>query len=702
MTQQTGTAQTGTAVPDPAADVSSWDDERLVGQLFSLAVGTHSARGITVDAGAGPDGTTGAGGAGAPDDGVRRTPVDALADLVTARHVGGVCYFPETADGDAPDAIRGLVRRLQRAATLPLLVSADQENGTVSRLRQGSTRLPSAQALAAADDVALTSEVARTSGTELRATGIRHAFAPVADLNVEPRNPVIGVRSPGADPEAAARQVVATVQGLAAAGVASTLKHFPGHGSTTVDSHLGLPVLALTREEWEQQERAVFAAGIAAGADAVMIGHLVFPAVDGAGPATFSRAVVTGELRDALGFDGVIVTDALDMTGARVAVGADGPGAGAVAALAAGVDQLLMPGDPEAAIDAVLAALTDGVLSRDALRDSARRIVRLKDRLGLTGDGIDAGAPIATAEHASTAARAARASLVWRDPETTWVLDQGESGPATSEESQSPATDWVRSPATDGVRSPATDGARNPTSDGSRPPETGDHLDRRGRPAERVLVVGLQTDPQMRGVDVSAVLAERLQAAGAQVVAERLDADPRETLTSATRTLGGTPPTAVVVATRDAWRDPDQARHLAELLALADQVGARSCVVATRSPSDAELVPDGVPLLLTFGDVAPSARAAGDALAGAAAVTGVLPVDLVGTDGMLVRRQTRRSSAGTTATPPGLATPPGPATPSDPAAALASQRTAPGAGPAAPAAPVAAPTPPTSSEEHRR
>lgn len=597
MTQQTGTAQPGsarpgTSGPGPEArgpgrprpaqsvtdDVSTWDDERLVGQLFSLAVGTHSARGITVDASGPADGAAPGGTAGS---GVRRTPVDALADVVSARHVGGVCYFPETAEGDAPDAIRGLVRRLQQAATLPLLVSADQENGTVSRLRQGSTRLPSAQALAAADDVALTSEVARTSGTELRATGIRHAFAPVADLGVEPRNPVIGVRSPGADPDAAARQVVATVQGLAAAGVASTLKHFPGHGSTTVDSHLGLPVLELTRDAWERQERAVFAAGIAAGADAVMIGHLVFPAVDPSGPATYSRAVVTGELREGLGFDGVVVTDALDMTGARLA---DGPGAGAVAALAAGVDQVLMPGDPEAAIDAVLAALVDGRLSRDALRESARRILRLKARLGLTGDGVDPDAPVATAEHADTAARAARASLVWRDPATTWVL-----GPLR----------------------------------------------------ERVLVVGLRTDPQMRGVDVSAVLADRLSAAGAQVWVEALDTDPREVVASATRGLGGLPPTVVVVATRDAWRDPDQARRLEELLALADASGARACVVATRSPSDSVLVPDDVPLLLTFGDVAPSARAAADALSGAAPVTGLLPVDLVGADGAVRPRQTR-------------------------------------------------------------
>lgn len=589
MTQQTGTAQPGqpgSEVPEPERgrptqaagdDISTWDDERLVGQLFSLAVGTHSARGITVDAAGPADGSAPVGTAGS---GVRRTPVDALADVVAARHVGGVCYFPETAEGDAPDAICGLVRRLQQAATLPLLVSADQENGTVSRLRQGSTRLPSAQALAAADDVALTTQVARTSGTELRATGIRHAFAPVADLNVEPRNPVIGVRSPGADPEAAAGQVVATVRGLADARVASTLKHFPGHGSTAVDSHLGLPVLAITRDAWEHQERAVFAAGIAAGADAVMIGHLVFPAVDPEGPATYSRAVVTGELREGLGFDGVIVTDALDMTGARLA---DGPGAGAVAALAAGVDQLLMPGDPEAAIDAVLAALVDGRLSRDALRDSARRILRLKARLGLIGDGIDPDAPLATAEHAGTAARAARASLVWRDPATTWVL---------------------------------------------------------GPRRERVLVVGLRTDPQMRGVDVSAVLAERLTVAGAQVWAEPLDADPREAVASATRGLGGLPPTVVVVATRDAWRDPDQARRVAELLALADRSGARACVVATRSPSDSVLVPDDVPLLLTFGDVAPSARAAGDALAGAAPVTGVLPVDLVGADGTVVPRQT--------------------------------------------------------------
>ena len=566
--------------------VDGWGDARLVGQLFSLAVGTHSARGITVDDVVEPDGPDDSDhavvGRTPATDGVRRTPVDALVDVVAARHVGGVCYFPETAEGDSPDAIRHLVRRLQQVASVPLLVSADQENGTVSRLRQGSTRLPSAQALAAADDVVLTEEVARTSGTELRATGIRHAFAPVADLAVEPRNPVIGVRSPGADPQAAARQVSATVRGLAAAGVASTLKHFPGHGSTTVDSHLGLPVLGLTRDAWERQERAVFAAGIAAGADAVMIGHLVFPAVDAQGPATYSRAVVTGELREALGFDGVIVTDALDMAGAQLA---DGPGAGAVAALAAGVDQLLMPGDPEAAIDAVLAALADGVLSRDALRDSARRILRLKERLGLTGDGIDVEAPLATPQHASTAERAARTSLVWRDPSTTWVLAPGAAG-------------------------------------------------------TRVLVVGLRTDPQLRGVDVSAVLADRLGAAGAQVWTESLDDDPDRIVAAATQGFGGATPDVLVVATRDAWRDPEQSRHLARLLALATETGAQVCVVATRSPSDSALVPDGVPLLLTFGDVAPSARAAGGALAGAAAVTGVLPVDLVGADGQVVPRHT--------------------------------------------------------------
>lgn len=531
------------------AEISTWDDARLVGQLFSVAVGTHSPGGIAL--GSGPH---------------SRDRIDEVSELVRDRHLGGVCYFPTTAAGDAPDEIRSMVRRLQTASEVPLLISADQENGTVSRLRQGSTRLPSAMALAAVDDDALTEAVAQTSGTELRSVGFMHAFAPVADLNTEPRNPVIGVRSPGASPEHAGRQVAASVRGLARSGVASTLKHFPGHGSTEVDSHLGLPVVTTPYDEWCVQERSTFAAGIAAGADAVMIGHLVFAAVDPGVPATYSRAVVTGELRERLGFTGVIVTDALDMAGADVA---EGPGAASVRALAAGVDQILMPPRPGDCIDAVIAALDAGVLSRDELRASARRILRLKHSLGLRGDCVDLTAELGVPAHAQLAAAAARRSMAWRDPEVTWTC-------AASHED-----------------------------------------------AERVLVVGHEDDPGMRGVDVAEVLSGSLIARGARV--QRLTFD--EPVPSWSE-VG-----AVVLATRDAWRSEGEAARIAQYLAAADEGGTPVCAVVTRNPADSILLPASVPVLLTFGDVAPSAQAAADVLVGLHHAPGRLPVDLLDNTG---------------------------------------------------------------------
>src|SRR5690606_27403371 len=215
-----------------------------------------------------------------------------------------------------------------------LIVSVDQEGGGVVRVLD-LPYPPSAMALGAADDVALTRAVAAATGRGLSAVGIDVDLAPVADVNSNPANPVIADRAFGADPAHVARHVVAFVEGLQAEGVAATVKHFPGHGDTSVDSHLALPTLDLSLEELERRELPPFVAAFRAGVAAVMSAHIVLPRIDAEYPATLSSAVIEGLLRERLGFDGVVFSDALDM---RAIADRWGGPESAVLALAAGVD----------------------------------------------------------------------------------------------------------------------------------------------------------------------------------------------------------------------------------------------------------------------------------------------------------------------------------------------------------------------------
>jgi beta-N-acetylhexosaminidase len=181
----------------------------------------------------------------------------------------------------------------------------------------------------------------RISGAELHAIGIRQDYSPVADVNVNPANPVIGVRSFGADPDAVAALVAAEVKGYQSSGVAATAKHFPGHGDTAVDSHFGFPVITHSRELWSNLDAVPFRAAIRAGIDSIMTAHIMVPALDPSGdPATLSHPILTGILREELGYDGVVVTDSLQMEGVRTKYGDDRV---PVLALKAGVDQLLNP-----------------------------------------------------------------------------------------------------------------------------------------------------------------------------------------------------------------------------------------------------------------------------------------------------------------------------------------------------------------------
>jgi beta-N-acetylhexosaminidase len=260
----------------------------------------------------------------------------------------------------------------------------DQENGLVRRLGQDSTPFPGAMALGAIEDAEaserIVEEVARAPARELLAHGVNMNLAPVMDVNNAPDNPVIGVRSFGSDPNLVGHLGVATMRGLQSAGVIATLKHFPGHGDTNVDSHLALPVVSAPPERLEAVELAPFRQGIAAGAECVMTAHVAFPALTGDAtvPATLAPEALTDLLRERLGFAGVIMSDCLEMDAIAGTIGVE---EGAVQTLRAGADLVLISHTLErqrAAIAAVRAAVADGVLSAEQIRLAAERVLRLK------------------------------------------------------------------------------------------------------------------------------------------------------------------------------------------------------------------------------------------------------------------------------------------------------------------------------------
>jgi beta-N-acetylhexosaminidase len=286
--------------------------------------------------------------------------------------LGGICLFAYNV-GD-PEQLAALTTRL-RAARGDLLIGIDEEGGDVTRLEadRGSS-YPGSAALGFVDDEALTERVAAAIGADLAAVGVNLNFAPVADVNVNPGNPVIGIRSFGADAGLVARHVAAFVSGLQAQGVAACAKHFPGHGSTAQDSHLELPtVTGDVRDGLEP-----FRAAIGAGTQTIMTAHVRVPALADA-PATLSPAVVTGLLREELGFDGLVIADALEMKAVSATVGV---ARSAMLALAAGVDAVLIGHDvgleAVAAVQSALVdAVVDGELDEGRLREAAARVARV-------------------------------------------------------------------------------------------------------------------------------------------------------------------------------------------------------------------------------------------------------------------------------------------------------------------------------------
>ncbi len=320
---------------------------------------------------------------------------DALVKAVHEYHVGGFHVFGAselappvllnaaygTVTLGQPLAAASITNRLQAIAKLPLLNTADFEAGVGFRI-MGATAFPRLMTFGAARDERLAQEAGRVTGEEARAIGVHVNFAPVVDVNNNPRNPVINTRSFGEDPALVGRLASAYIRGLQSAGALATLKHFPGHGDTDVDSHLGLPVVKHPRERLEQIELPPFRAGIAAGAEAIMTGHIEMPALDAtpSTPTTLSAPIVEGFLRKELGFGGLVYTDSMGMAGVTAMYG---PAEAAVRAVVAGNDVVLHSPDDGAAFRGIVEAVKAGKIPEARIHASAERILRAKARLGL-------------------------------------------------------------------------------------------------------------------------------------------------------------------------------------------------------------------------------------------------------------------------------------------------------------------------------
>ncbi len=318
------------------------------------------------------------------------TPTDAAAYAqmmhdVSDLHCGGFINITQSSplgivkSQAYPTAV--LTNQLQAKSKLPLLIGADFERGAAMRLDEG-TSFPTAMALAAAGNPQDAYTMGKITALEARAVGIQWIYAPDADVNNNPGNPIINTRSFGEDPARVAEYVTAFVRGVEENGGLATAKHFPGHGDTASDSHIDLPVIHADRERLEHLELVPFRAAISAGVGSIMTGHLSVPSLepDPNTPATLSSHILTDLLRKELGFQGLVVTDAMDMGGITVRYA---PGEAAVRAVLAGADALLMPPVPDAAFEALQAAVRSGRISAERLDASVRRILLAKAKLGL-------------------------------------------------------------------------------------------------------------------------------------------------------------------------------------------------------------------------------------------------------------------------------------------------------------------------------
>lgn len=490
---------------------------------------------------------------------------EAVRQLIQECHVGGVILYQITGNLETPQQILQLTQGCQALAQIPLLIGIDEEGGTVRRLPDPATAFPSAMTLGSTDDPKLARQMGQGIAEELRALGISVNFAPVVDVNSNPRNPIIGTRAFGSDPDQVIRLGQAMVEGHRQAGVIPTLKHFPGHGDTAIDSHLGLPRIERGGERLQQVELRPFQALIERGVEMVMTAHVVVPGL-GSGdlPATLSSQVLEGWLRQRLGFDGVIITDSLTMGALDQTWGA---AEAAERSLRAGADLLLFGADQghdlsegRSAYDHLLNQVRTGAISEDRLNESVARILHLKARYGLL-DPLDhqqsAGnlEPVGCEEHRRLAERIAAASI-------TIVKQQDNLIPLSRDRS--------------------------------------------------LLVIY----PQSRG-DLASVLSQYHP----QVHSSPLSLDPQpEEIQPAQDQAADCD--QILVATYDAWKHPDQVTLVRSL------PQDKLVVAAIGSPYDLQSFPEICTYVVTYGDLLISLSALAQVLLGEIPAQGKLPIQL--------------------------------------------------------------------------
>jgi beta-N-acetylhexosaminidase len=499
------------------------------------------------------------------------TPADIPADLVA--QAGGVILFKRNIiNAEQVYALVEGIRAVPREDKLPPLIAIDQEGGTVSRLAGFGTTTPSAMALGATKDPAATESMYRLIGEELAALGVSVNFAPVADVNNNPDNPVVGIRSFGDDPHAVGLHVRAAIRGLRGAGIAATAKHFPGHGDTTVDSHLDLPSIPHDLTRMHSLELRPFAAAIAERVDLIMTAHVLFPAIEERSkPATLSRAILTDLLRGELNFEGVLCTDCMEMS--AIADRLD-PGQAACEAVSAGADLVLFSRSVErsrAARDALRSAVLDGRLPEAGVQRSLERNTALRARLASVTSRLGRGV-VGTPEHKAAALEVARRAItVVRDPKSVLPLKMnvGEkifvvqfSGAA-----QTPVED---------------DRKRYTTAIGASLADSPARL-----------------HEQVRSLDPAGQeYKQLLMAAGSA--------------------------NAIVAITTRAKQHPLQAQAVADLAML----GKRTVVVASREPYDAEVLAPDLAVIASYGDDSNAMKAAAGVILGTHSAAGKLPVSL--------------------------------------------------------------------------
>ncbi len=490
-------------------------------------------------------------------------------------------------------AAQNLVARLRGSNRTPPLIAVDQEGGPITRLKAIGTSTPSAMALGAADDEALTQDIYALIGAELAALGINLDLAPVADLNSNPRNPVIGLRSFGDDPQRVARHVSAAIRGLHDAGVAAAAKHFPGHGDSEADSHHTLPIVGHDLTRLREREFVPFRAAIGSGVDVVMSAHVAFPAIDPTGvPATLSRAILTGLLREELGFDGVICTDAMDM---KAIAGTYDSGDAAIRAVAAGADLVLFERADNAAraAGALRDAVRAGTLDPGAVEKSLARVEALRGKLAASSRHVDA-AGIGSDEHRVRAQEAERRAVTLvRDPHSVLPL---------------------RPAAGDRILVVNFASGAGPDKCGAGPLGPAD-------PSRGAGPLGPASSN--KGAPVSSALGRALATGPARVNEQLRSADPSGHEYKQLLMAAGSA-TMFVAITRRATEHPLQAQAVADLA----MFGKPMAVVAALEPYDAGALPADVAVIATYGDSDASLIAAAEVLTGVRAATGTLPVSV--------------------------------------------------------------------------